>query len=55
MMFNIVNNKPIYIESGSKVIIRNWWTGFTLHSHDGRIKSNNEQEVTCYSHPRDCK
>lgn len=35
-MFDRVYSVPIYIESGTKVIIRNWWTGFTLHSHNSK-------------------
>ncbi|CAD8097941.1 unnamed protein product [Paramecium sonneborni] len=52
-MFDNVSNEPIFIESGKKVIIRNWLTGFTLHSHPIITKTANKQEVTVVSHPRD--
>ncbi|CAK86404.1 unnamed protein product (macronuclear) [Paramecium tetraurelia] len=52
-MFNIVKSQPIFVESGSKIIIRNWWTGFTLHSHTNMVQLGEVQEVTCFSHPRD--
>ncbi|CAD8078085.1 unnamed protein product [Paramecium primaurelia] len=52
-MFNRVYNLPIYVESGRKVIIRNLWTGFTLHSHNNITQLRKAQEVTCFSHPRD--
>ncbi|CAD8157228.1 unnamed protein product [Paramecium octaurelia] len=52
-MFNRVQSQPVYVESGSKIIIRNWWTGFTLHSHTIMVSQGTKQEVTCFSHPRD--
>ncbi|CAD8085450.1 unnamed protein product [Paramecium primaurelia] len=52
-IFDRVISAPIFIESGRKVIIRNWWTGFTLHSHNSQSQQGRTQEVTCYSHPRD--
>ncbi|CAK89154.1 unnamed protein product (macronuclear) [Paramecium tetraurelia] len=52
-IFDRVHSAPIFIETRRKIIIRNWWTGFTLHSHTFYSQQRKTQEVTCYSHPRD--
>ncbi|CAK72753.1 unnamed protein product (macronuclear) [Paramecium tetraurelia] len=45
--------EPIQINYGSTIIIRNFWTGWTLHSHKTCYKSTKAQEISLYSYPRD--
>ncbi|CAD8136245.1 unnamed protein product [Paramecium octaurelia] len=45
--------EPIQIKSGDTIIIRNFWTGWSLHSHKTCYKSTKFQEVSLYSYPRD--
>ncbi|CAD8138647.1 unnamed protein product [Paramecium pentaurelia] len=45
--------EPIQINSGNTIIIRNFWTGWSLHSHKTCYKSTKDQEVSLFSYPRD--
>ncbi|CAD8058105.1 unnamed protein product [Paramecium primaurelia] len=47
----IMNIQEIF--NNDKIIIRNYKSGYSLHSHNNMYASTGQQEVTCFSYERD--
>ncbi|CAD8159091.1 unnamed protein product [Paramecium pentaurelia] len=46
-----INNQEIF--DSDKIIIRNYKSGYSLHSHKNKYSSTGMQEITCFSYERD--